>query len=160
MRAFRALLAGVVLALLPAAALAQPQGREAQFALREVDCKGMTVVGTGLPAGTTVRLTLVNRDSGRVLLRRTVRASRRGGFAVRLAAPTNGVHGLRVLVTSAKGARLGYVDRTMARGAPLCRLPFTGPFRPSLAVLSAGLLAAGTLVLRRTRGSNAYWPSA
>jgi LPXTG-motif cell wall-anchored protein len=42
----------------------------------------------------------------------------------------------------------------------MCRLPYTGPFQSSLAIASAGLLAAGTLLLRRTRGRNAYWPSA
>ena len=159
MRGLRALLAGLVLALLPAAALAQP-GRDAQFALRDIDCTGVTVVGRGLPAGTAVRLTLVDRDSGRAMLRRTVRATAEGRFASRMAADTKGVHGLRVVIANSKGRRLGFVDHTRAKGAPLCRLPFTGPFRPALAVVAAGLLATGTLVLRRTSGANAYWPPA
>jgi len=157
MRGLRTLLAGVLLALVPTVALAQP-GRDAHFALREVDCKGVTVVGKGLPARAVVRLALVDRDSGQVMARRTVRARSNGRFSARLAAATGGVHGVRVLVANSKGRRLGFVDRTMAKGAPMCRLPFTGPFRPSLALLAGGLLATGALVLRRTRGRNAWWP--
>jgi hypothetical protein len=157
-RGFRALLAGVVLALLPAAALAQQPGRDAQFVLRDIDCKGVTVAGKGLPAKAVVRLTLVNRDNGRIIARRTVRARSNGRFSARLEAGTRDVLGLRVLVASSKGKRLGWVDHTRAKGAPMCRLPFTGPFRPSLALVAAGLLATGTLVLRRTRGRNAWWP--
>jgi hypothetical protein len=163
MRGLRILLTAVLFALLPAAALAQQpteQGADIQFALRDIDCVGMTVVGKGLPAKATVRLTLVDRDNGRVLVRRTVHTADNGRFSARLKARMNGILGMRVLVASAAGTRLGFVDHTMAKGAPMCRLPHTGPFRPSLAVASAVLLAAGTLLLRRTRGQNAYWPSA
>jgi hypothetical protein len=40
----------------------------------------------------------------------------------------------------------------------MCRLPFTGPFRPELAVTGGLLVAAGALLLLGTRRDNAYWP--
>ena len=161
MRGFRVLLAAVVLAMVPAAALAQQSGsgREAQFAMRDFDCSGMTVVGRGLRAGQVVHLTLVDRDSGRVLLRRNARTSTSGHFALRLKASTKGVMSARVLISTSKG-RVGWVDHTTTKAAAMCRLPFTGPFRPSLAMASGLLIASGLLVLRRTRGHNAYWPTA
>jgi len=151
-------LAAVVLALIPAAALAQQSGsgRDAQFAMRDFDCSGMTVVGSGLRSRQLVHLTLVDRRDGRVLLRRAVRATAGGRLTARLKATTKGVLSVRVLISSSRG-RLGFVDHTTAEGAAMCRLPFTGPFRPSLALVSASLMGAGVLVLRRTRGRNGFW---
>jgi hypothetical protein len=161
MRGLRVFLAAVVLATIPAAALAQQggSGRDAQFAMRDFDCSGMTVVGHGLRARQVVHLTMVDRDSGRVLLRRNVRTSTGGRFALRLKASTKGVMSVRVLISTNKG-RVGWVDHTTTKAAAMCRLPFTGPFRPSLALVSSVLIAGGLLVLRRTRGRNAYWPTA
>ena len=161
MRGLRVVLAAVVLAMVPAAAIAQQagSGREAQFAMHDFDCSGMTVVGRGLRARQVVHLTLVDRGDGRVLLRRSTRTSSRGRFALRLRASTRGVMSVRVLVTTSRG-RVGWVDHTTTKAAAMCRLPFTGPFRPSLALASTLLIAGGVLVLRRTRGRNAWWPGA
>ena len=160
MRGLRVLLAAVVLAMIPAAALAQQagSGRDAQFAMRDFDCSGMTVVGRGLRPGQAVRLTLVDRGSGRVLLRRSTRTNPAGRFALRLKTSTKGVMSARVLISTSKG-RVGWVDHTTTKAAAMCKLPFTGPFRPSLALASSLLIAGGLLVLRRTRGLNAWWPA-
>lgn len=160
MRGLRVLLAAVVLAMIPAAALAQQagSGRDAQFAMRDFDCSGMTVVGRGLRPRQGVRLTLVDRGSGRVLLRRSTRTNPAGRFALRLKTSTKGVMSARVLISTSKG-RVGWVDHTTTKAAAMCKLPFTGPFRPSLALASSLLIAGGLLVLRRTRGLNAWWPA-
>jgi hypothetical protein len=146
--------------MVPAAAIAQQggSGRDAQFAMREFDCSGMTVVGRGLRARQVVHLTMVDRGSGRVLLRRNARTNAGGRFALRLKASTKGVISVRVLVSTNKG-RVGWVDHTTTKAAAMCRLPFTGPFRPSLALASSVLIAGGLVLVRRTRGRNAYWPT-
>jgi hypothetical protein len=159
MRGIRVLLAGVVLALLPAAANAS-SGNNGQFALRDIDCQGLTVVGKGLPAKAPLRLTLVNRDNGRVLLRSSVRTSASGTLSARMRAPMNQVLGMRVIVRNRKGTSLGFVDHTMARGAPMCQLPFTGPLRQAVAVGAGLSVVAGALLVLGTRGRNAYWPAA
>jgi hypothetical protein len=160
MRGLRVLLAGMLLALLPAAASAHTAaGHDMRFALRDINCQGLTVTGKDLPARSSVRLALVNTDNGRVVTRRTVLTTAAGRFSARLQGSMNGVLGMRVLVRSGSGATLGYVDHTMTKGAPMCQLPFTGPFRPDLAVAGSLLIAVGALMLLlASRGHNAYWP--
>jgi hypothetical protein len=159
LRGLRALLAGVAIALLPTVAGAQPAaGHDPRFAMRNIDCQGLTVVGGGLPARSSVRLVLVNSDTGRVLLRRSVGTTASGRFATRMQTPMNGVLGMRVLIRSSSGAGLGFVDHTMTRGAPMCQLPFTGSPRPWLTAAAGFLVAAGAVLLFAARASNAYWP--
>jgi hypothetical protein len=112
-------------------------------------CTGIGVVGAGLPKATPLTLTLVNRDNGATLARKTVRTSPDGGFATRIDARLNGVLKLRVLVAGPDGARIAFGDHTMAMGAAMCGLPFTGPPRGTAPLLAAGAgcVALGVLLL-------------
>jgi hypothetical protein len=144
MRWCRILAAGglaAALLLLPAAAVAED---ERHVGLHDMSCTGITAMGDGMPAGATLRLTLVDQGNGATLAQRTVRSSATGRFETRLPAQLNQVLGVRLLVSRADGRRVGFADHVMAKGAAMCDLPFTGPGRAAtLLGLGAGSLALG-----------------
>jgi hypothetical protein len=154
MRPLRILLAGGTLALLLIPAPAQAQAPHA--AVRNMTCTGATVAGTGMPPRATLRLTLIDQDNHTTLGRQSVTTTTAGTFTTTIPARLNQVAMIRLMVTGTNGTEIAFADHQMARSAPMCDLPFTGPHGGTPLLLgSAALLALGTLILllttRRTR---------
>ena len=160
MRSLKLVLAGSALAtrlLLPSDAAADPQ-----FFLEEMSCSGIGAVGEGLPAGAPLELTLIDKDNGSVLATQALTASAKGGFQARFKANLNEVLGIRLVVATKAGRRVGFTEHQMRAGHAMCSLPaggglpYTGtPERtPVVLGLGAGLLGAGAglVVLFASRG--------
>jgi hypothetical protein len=147
MRWCRVLAAGGLAAALwlPGAAFAADKQH---IGLHDMSCTGISAMGEGLQANTAMVLTLVDQDNGSTLARQTVRTSPKGAFMVRMQAQLNQVLSLRLLVSKADGTKVGFADHSMAPGAAMCKLPFTGP-KPAAALLSlgGGSLGLGLLLL-------------
>jgi hypothetical protein len=127
--------------VLPVAALSLPAAASAEskhhVGLHNMTCTSITAMGKGMPGSTAVQLTLTNRDTGGTLAGQTVRTSAKGEFMARLPARLNHVLSLRLTVSRSDGSKVAFADHVMAKGAAMCKLPFTGPSR------SASLLLAG-----------------
>jgi hypothetical protein len=131
---------GLLAALsLPAAASAAETKQH--IGLHDMTCTSIMAMGKGLPANTPMQLTLTNRDIGSTLAGQTVRTSAKGEFMVKLPARLNKVLSMRLTVSRSDGRKVGFADHTMAKGAAMCNLPFTGPSR------GTSLLLAGTAAL-------------
>jgi hypothetical protein len=157
MRPLRFLLAGGAMALLlmPAAAVAQTTPHAA---LRDMTCTGINAVGTDMPKSATLRLTLVDQDSGGTLAQQTVTTTPAGTFNTTIQAQLNQVAGLRLTVAGPDGAEIAFADHEMDKTAPMCNLPFTGARGGTPLLLGGGgLVALGVLTLllatRRARKS-------
>jgi hypothetical protein len=124
---------------LPAAASAAETKQH--VGLHDMTCTGITAMGKGLPASSAMQLTLTNRDDGSTLAGQTVRTSAKGQFMAKLPARLNKVLSIRLTVSGSDGRKVAFADHTMARGAAMCNLPFTGPSR------GTSLLLAGTAAL-------------
>jgi hypothetical protein len=142
---------GLMAALsLPAAASAE-SGHH--VGLHDMTCTSITAMGKGMPRRAALQLTLTNRDTGGTLAGQTVRTSATGEFMVELPARLNQVLSLRLTVSRPDGSKVAFADHVMAKGAPMCSLPFTGPSR-SASLLLAGAAALGlglVLVATATR---------
>ena len=131
---------GVAAALsLPAAASAAET--KSHVGLHDMTCTSITAMGKGLPANTALDLKLTNRDNGGTLAGQTVRTSAQGEFMVELPARLNQVLSIRLTVSRPDGTKVAFADHSMAKGAAMCNLPFTGPSR------TTSLLLAGTAAL-------------
>jgi hypothetical protein len=131
---------GVAAALsLPAAASAAET--KSHVGLHDMTCTSITAMGKGLPANTALDLKLTNRDNGGTLAGQTVRTSAKGEFMVELPARLNQVLSIRLTVSRPDGTKVAFADHSMAKGAAMCNLPFTGPSR------TTSLLLAGTAAL-------------
>jgi hypothetical protein len=131
---------GLMAALsLPAAASAAESKQH--VGLHDMTCTSITAMGKGLPKRTSMQLTLTDRDTGGTLAGQTVRTSAKGEFMAKLPARLNKVLSIRLTVTGPDGARIAFADHSMAKGAAMCDLPFTGPSR------TASLLLGGTASL-------------
>jgi hypothetical protein len=141
---------GVLAALsLPAAASAAES--ESHIGLHDMTCTSIMAMGKGLAPRATVRLTLTNRDNGGTLAGQTVRTSAKGEFMVKLPARLNQVLRIRLTVTRPDGSKVGFADHAMAKGAPMCNLPFTGPSRTTaLLVAGGGALGLGVVLVAAT----------
>jgi len=148
----RFLLAGGLLAglLLPTPARADDK----HVGLHDMNCTGITAMGKGLPKVATLRLALVDPARLETLVERTVRTSPTGTFRTRLKAPLYQRLTVRLQVTGPGGARIGFAQHSMAKGAPMCDLPFTGSGRTTLLLgLGTALLTVGIgLLLATGRG--------
>ena len=137
---------GVLAALsLPAAASAAES--ESHIGLHDMTCTSIMAMGRGLTPNATLRLTLTNRDNGGTLAGQTVRTSAKGDFMVKLPARLNQVLSIRLTVSRPDGSKIGFADHTMAKGAPMCDLPFTGPSRTTALLLTGSAAIALGLVL-------------
>jgi hypothetical protein len=130
-----------------AAALSLPTAASAaehkqHIGLHDMTCTSIMAMGKGLARHSSMRLTLVNREDGSTLAGQTVRTSGKGQFMVKLPARLNQVLSIRLTVTRADGTRVGFADHVMAKGAPMCHLPFTGPTR-TVSLLLGGSAALG-----------------
>jgi hypothetical protein len=131
--------------LLPGAADAAEQQH---LGLHDMNCGGITAMGTGMPRDAALHLALVDQDKGRTLVTRTVRTSGDGMFRVRLDVPLNQVLSIRLLVSRPDGSKLGFADHVMTMGAPMCDLPFTGPARAGrLLGVGGACVGVGVLLL-------------
>ena len=131
---------GVAAALsLPAAASAAET--KSHVGLHDMTCTSITAMGKGLAKNSAMQLTLTNRDTGGTLAGQTVRTSAKGDFMVKLPARLNQVLSIRLTVSRPDGTKVAFSDHSMAKGAAMCNLPFTGPSR------TTSLLLAGTAAL-------------
>jgi hypothetical protein len=105
-------------------------------------CTSIMAMGKGLAPKAAMQLTLTDRDNGSTLAGQTVRTSAKGEFMVKLPARLNQVLSIRLTVRRPDGSEIGFADHVMAKGAPMCNLPFTGPSRTT-ALLVAGTAAIG-----------------
>jgi hypothetical protein len=143
---------GLVAALsLPAAASAAESKRH--IGLHDMTCTGITAMGQGLAPNAAMQLTLTNRHNGRTLAGQTVRTSAKGEFMAKLPARLNKVLSIRLTVSRPDGSKVAFADHVMAKGAPMCNLPFTGPSR-GVALLLAGTaaIALGLVLLASAAG--------
>jgi hypothetical protein len=149
MRRLRLLLAGTVLGLLllPTPARAADE----HLGLHDMNCTGISAMGTGLPRSSTLDLALVDPTAHETLAERKVRTSAAGAFETRMQAALYQRLRVRLQVTGPGGERIGFAEHSMAKGAPMCDLPFTGTGRTAVLLgLGAGLLAVGTGLLLLT----------
>jgi hypothetical protein len=143
----------IVAVLALAAALSLPTAASAtqhqqHIGLHDMTCTSITAMGKGLPKNASLQLTLSNRDNGTNLAGQTVRTSAKGTFVAKLPARLNQVLSVRLLVSGPDGSRLGFADHVMAKGAPMCNLPFTGPSATAWMLLGGtASLGLGLLLL-------------
>jgi hypothetical protein len=154
MRRLRLLLGGGMLGALALGLLLATPARadDKQVGLHDMTCTAITAMGRGLPPSTALDLALVDPARDEVLAERTVRTSAKGGFETRLEAGLHQRLTVRLQVTGPGGARIGSAEHAMAKGAPMCDLPFTGPSRTTaLLTVGAALLGLGVGLLMLTR---------
>jgi hypothetical protein len=153
MRLCRALaVLGLAAALSPPAATAAAQQQKQHIGLHDMTCTGIMAQGKGLARNASFDLTLVNQDNGSTLAAKKVRSSAEGEFMTRLPARLNQVLSVRLVVARPDGTKVGFADHVMAKGAAMCNLPFTGPSRATLLLVSGtATLGLGLLLVAATR---------
>jgi hypothetical protein len=136
---------------LPAAASAAEPKRH--IGLHDMTCTTIMAMGKGLAPNATMQLTLTNRDNGSTLAGQTVRTSAKGEFMAKLPARLNKVLSIRLTVSRPDGSKIAFADHVMAKGAPMCNLPFTGP-SGTIALLLTGTaaIALGLVLLASAAG--------
>jgi len=147
MRLCRVLAAlGLAAALsLPAAAAAQEH--QQHIGLHDMTCTSIMAMGKGLAKNASFHLTLIDQDNGSTLAGQTVRTSAKGEFMAKLPARLNKVLSIRLTVSRPDGSKVAFADHVMAKGAPMCDLPFTGPSRGVALLLTGTTAIALGLVL-------------
>lgn len=147
----RFLLAGgllLALLLLPTPAWADDE----HIGLHDMNCNGITAMGSGMPASSTLHLALVDPARGETIAEQRVRTSATGEFETRLRAGLQQRLTVRLQVSGPGGERIGFAQHSMTAGSPMCDLPFTGPGRAAvLLVVAAVLLSLGGGILLATR---------
>jgi len=135
----------------PAAASAAEPKRH--IGLHDMTCTSIMAMGKGLAPNATMELTLTNRDNGTSLAGQTVRTSAKGEFMAKLPARLNKVLSIRLTVSRPDGSKVAFADHVMARGAPMCDLPFTGPSRTTALLLTgSAAIALGLILLASAAG--------
>ena len=153
MRLCRLLAVLALAAALSLPAVASAAESKHHVGLHDMTCTSITAMGKGLPKRAAMQLTLTNRDTGGTLAGQTVRTSAKGEFMVKLPARLNQVLSIRLTVSRPDGTKVAFADHSMAKGAAMCNLPFTGPSRTT-ALLRAATAALGlglVLVATATR---------
>jgi hypothetical protein len=105
---------------MPAAAAAD----EMYLGLRDVDCTGATVSGSGLPASTHVIVTVLNGTNKRELDRHQLTTSASGGFTWRSRTSLSGLNSVRAAV--AKVGASAPIAWTEHQVSTACPLAYTG----------------------------------
>jgi hypothetical protein len=131
-----------MLSAMPAAAAAD----EMYLGLRDVDCTGATVSGSGLPASTQVTVTVLNGTNRRELDRHQLTTSASGGFTWRSQTSLSGLNSVRAVV--AKVGASGPIAWTDHQVPTACPLAYTGA-GPALQLVGLGLssIVVGFLLL-------------
>jgi hypothetical protein len=141
----RCLLIVVGLAMLSAIPVAAAAD-EMYLGLREVDCAGATVSGSGLPAGTHVTVTLLDGTNKRELARHAVTTSASGGFTWRARVSLSGLSSVRAVVARAgASAPIAWTEHQVPTACPLA---YTGggPVMPQVG-LGLSSIVVGFLML-------------
>jgi len=140
-------------AALSAPAVASAAEAKRHIGLHDMTCTSIMAMGKGLAPNATLQLTLTDRDNGSTLAGQTVRTSARGDFMAKLPARLNKVLSIRLTVSRPDGSKIAFADHVMAKGAPMCDLPFTGPSR-AVALLLTGTtaIALGLVLLASAAG--------
>lgn len=119
---------------------------ELHLGVRNVDCSGVTVSGSGLPASTRVTVTVQNASNRRQLEHRTLTTSASGGFVWRARMSLSGLRTVRAVVARAgASAPIAWTDHQVPAACPLVN---TGP-GPALPLLGLGVasIVAGYLLV-------------
>jgi len=131
-----------VLLAVPGAAAAD----EMYLGLRSVDCSGVTVSGSGLPASTNVTVTVLDSVHRRQLDRRAVTTSAGGTFVWRSRVSLSGLRSVRAVVARAGESRpIAWAEHQVPTACPLAYTG-PGPVVPMLG-LSLSSLILGFLLL-------------
>ena len=146
MRPWRILAIVLLMAALSLPAAASAESRH-HVGLHDMTCTSITAMGKGMPKSTAVQLTLTDRDNGGTLAGQNVRTSAKGEFMAKLPARLNKVLSIRLTVSRPDGSKVAFADHVMAKGAPMCDLPFTGPSRGVALLLTGTTAIALGLVL-------------
>jgi hypothetical protein len=131
-----------MLSAMPAAAAAD----EMYLGLRDVDCTGATVSGSGLLASTHVTVTVLNGTNRRELDRHQLTTSASGGFTWRSRTSLSGLNSVRAVVAKVGGsAPIVWTDHQVPTACPLA---YTGA-GPALPLVGLGLssIVVGFLLL-------------
>jgi hypothetical protein len=143
---------GLAAALSPPAAASAAESKR-HVGLHDMTCTSITAMGKGLAPNAAMQLTLTNRDDGSTLAGQTVRTSAKGQFMAKLPARLNKVLSIRLTVSRPDGSKVAFADHVMAKGAPMCNLPFTGPSRATALLLTGtAAIALGLVLLASAAG--------
>lgn len=131
-----------MLAAVPAAAAAD----EMYLGLRDVDCTGATVSGSGLPASTHVTVTVLDGANRRELDRHALTTSASGGFTWRTRVSLSGLSSVRAAV--AKPGASTPIAWTEHQVPTACPLAYTGA-APVVPMVGIGMssIAIGFLIV-------------
>ncbi len=135
-----------LLVALPSAAPGAPA--ELFLGVRNIDCSGVTVSGSGLPASTDVSVTLLDGVHLRELARQSITVSAGGAFTWRTRVSLSGLRSVRAVVTRPGMAPpVAWAEHVVPSACPLAHtgsghaLPLAG-FSLSSIVLGFLLLTA------------------
>jgi hypothetical protein len=133
----RCLLVAGVLALLPAIPSAA-SADEMHLGIRNVDCSGVTVSGSGLPANTRVTVSILNAANRHELEHRAFTTSAEGAFQWRARMSLSGLRSVRAVVTrSGASTPIAWTDHQVPTACPLVNTGST----PVLPLMGTGLIA-------------------
>ncbi len=130
----------LLVALLPAASA------EMLLGLRDLDCSGVTVSGTGLPASTDVSVTLLDGVHLRELVRQSITIGASGSFTWRTRVSLGGLRSVRAVVTRpGTAAPIAWAEHVVPSACPLAHTG-SGHVLPMVG-LSLSSIAFGFLLL-------------
>jgi hypothetical protein len=131
-----------VLSVAPAAASAD----EMYLGLRNVNCSGVTVSGSGLPASTELSVTVLDSAHRRQLDRHVVTTSASGSFVWRSRMSLSGLRSVRAVVArTGESTPIAWTDHQVPTACPLAYTG-AGPVIPMVG-LSFSSIVLGFLLL-------------
>jgi hypothetical protein len=128
-------------------ALASPASADEMYlGFRNVDCFGVTVSGSGLPASTAVSVTVLDTAHRRQLERQTLSTSASGAFIWRASVSLSGLRSVRAVVARAGATTpIAWTDHLVPTACPLASTG-AGPVLP-LVGLGLSSIVMGFLLL-------------
>jgi hypothetical protein len=144
------LVAGALAMLL---ALASPASADEMYlGIRNVDCSGVTVSGSGLPASTHVTVTVLNAVDRRELEHQALTTSASGAFLWRARMSLSGLRTVRAVVARPGASTpIAWTDHQVPAACPLVNTG-AGPAVPlmgmGLSSIVVGLLLLGAFAYR------------
>jgi hypothetical protein len=147
MRRWRRAAATAGIAVLAVLAAPGPAAAATYVGLRGLTCEGVTTVGTGLPASTSLDVAVVDPTSKRVLARGRPATSAAGDFEWRAQVSLSGMRQVRAVIRAGGGSSrpLAWAEQSVSSACPLAA---TGPGSTlPLAGASLSSVALGVLLL-------------